>query len=84
MLKGSDGSSMVPMKRRARDRMHETSGWERGSGAESDVRPLTRCVVPLPRLMKDSVKSAELAGDVLAGFTKGIGEGMVKGVPECD
>jgi hypothetical protein len=51
---------MLPMKVRARARMHATSGWSRGSGAEVDVRPLTSELGPWEREMKDEVKSGEL------------------------
>jgi hypothetical protein len=60
MLKGSWGSSMLPMKVRARFRIHDTSGCLMGSGAEEEVRPETRVLGPRERDMKDDAKSGEL------------------------
>lgn len=53
---------MEPMKLRARDRMHVTSGWEVSRGAEVDVRPDTRVLGPWERDMKDSENSGDLLG----------------------
>lgn len=51
---------MDPMKRLARLKMHDTSGWVSSRGAERDVRPLTRVLGPLERDMKEDAKSGEL------------------------
>ena len=56
------GAAWEPMKRLARFRRHSTSGCAMGRGADWDVRPVTRGVVPLPRLMKDSANFEELIG----------------------
>jgi hypothetical protein len=58
---------MAPMKVRARARMQETSGLSVESGAEEEVRPVTRWLVP-EREMKDSVKFGELGGWLVCGM----------------
>jgi hypothetical protein len=66
MLKGSWGSSILPMKVRARFRIHDTSGCSMGSGAEEEVRPETRVLGPRERDMKDDAKSGELGRESAA------------------
>jgi hypothetical protein len=48
---------MLPMKVRARFRIHDTSGCSIGRGAEEEVRPETRVLGPRERDMKDDAKS---------------------------
>ena len=60
MLNGSWGRIMLPIKVRARFKIHDTSGCVRGRGADEEVRPETRVLGPRERDMKDVVKSGVL------------------------
>jgi hypothetical protein len=60
MLKGSCGRSMLPMKPRARSRIHATRGCSMGRGAEEEVRPETSVLGPRERDINEDAKSGEL------------------------
>jgi hypothetical protein len=64
---------MLPMKVRARFRIHDTSGCSIGRGAEEEVRPETRVLGPRERDMKDDAKSGELGTGV-----SGCGRGEIR------
>jgi hypothetical protein len=57
---------MLPMNVRARVKIQDIKGCERGRGAEEEVRPETRVLGPWERDMKEDAKSGELRWELVA------------------